>query len=174
MQLKRIGVLTSGGDCPGLNAVLRGVTKAAEKLNWQVIGFKDGLEGLLPPSQYIILDRERTAGIMQQGGTILGTTNKGHFVAKFGHGEKARVLEEVVEKAHTTLRDLRVEGLMATRFGVKAVQLIDEGKFGTMVSYQNYEIHDVPIAQAVHRLRLVDPNNQLVQTARAVDIYFGD
>ena len=38
----RIGVLTSGGDCPGLNAVLRGVVLAAEKLGWEVIGFKDG------------------------------------------------------------------------------------------------------------------------------------
>jgi len=40
----RIGILTSGGDCPGLNAVLRGVIKAAEKLGWQVIGFLDGFE----------------------------------------------------------------------------------------------------------------------------------
>ena len=40
----RIGILTSGGDCPGLNAVLRGATKAAEKLGWQVIGFLDGFE----------------------------------------------------------------------------------------------------------------------------------
>ena len=42
----RIGVLTSGGDCPGLNAVLRGVVLAAEKLGWEVIGFRDGFEGL--------------------------------------------------------------------------------------------------------------------------------
>ena len=56
MQTHRIGVLTSGGDCPGLNAVLRGVTKAAEKRGWQVIGFRDGFEGLLPPAQYMILD----------------------------------------------------------------------------------------------------------------------
>ena len=42
MHTHRIRVLTGGGDCPGLNAVLRGVTKAAEKLGWQVIGFLDG------------------------------------------------------------------------------------------------------------------------------------
>ena len=51
MHTRRIGVLTSGGDCPGLNAVLRGVTKAAEKLGWEVIGFLDGFEGLLPPQR---------------------------------------------------------------------------------------------------------------------------
>jgi 6-phosphofructokinase len=45
----RIGVLTSGGDCPGLNAVLRGVVLAADKLGWEVVGFRDGFEGLLPP-----------------------------------------------------------------------------------------------------------------------------
>jgi 6-phosphofructokinase 1 len=42
----RIGVLTSGGDCPGLNAVLRGVVLAADKLGWDVVGFRDGFEGL--------------------------------------------------------------------------------------------------------------------------------
>src|ERR1700751_5475674 len=359
MYHRRIGILTSGGDCPGLNAVLRGVTKAAEKLNWQVIGFRDGFEGLLPPCQYTIPARATTAGIMQLGGTILGTTNKGHFVAKVGSGEKTTVPKEVIESARATLAELGIEGLivvggdgslttalqlyeqgfsvigvpktidndleatsmtfgfysavscvtdalnrlhstaashkramvlevmgrhagwialhggisggadvilipeipfewekvaaavrqrdaegyqstmivvaegarprdgmqhyqqslrgeyrlggigeivarevaertgketrycilghlqrggapgpldriLGTRFGVKAVSLINEGKFGRMVSYQHYEIQDVSIAEAVHRLRVVDPENQLIETARAVDISFGD
>jgi len=67
-----------------------------------------------------------------------------------------------------------VDRLLATRFGVKAVQLVHEGKFGAMVSYQNYEILDAPIAQAVHRLRLVTPDHQLVKTAREIGISFGD
>src|SRR6185295_18556696 len=82
----RIGVLTSGGDCPGLNAVLRGVVLAAEKLGWEVIGFRDGFEGLLPPGDYLVLDRKSTEGIMALGGTIIGTTNRGHFIAKVGGG----------------------------------------------------------------------------------------
>src|SRR5580704_3266921 len=86
MQTHRIGVLTSGGDCPGLNAVLRGVTKAAEKRGWQVIGFLDGLEGLLPPARFIVLDHSKTTGIMQQGGTILGTSSRGHFESATDHG----------------------------------------------------------------------------------------
>ena len=53
----RIGVLTSGGDCPGLNAVLRGVVLGAEKLGWEVVGFRDGFEGLLPPGDHVIVDR---------------------------------------------------------------------------------------------------------------------
>ena len=83
----RNGVLTSGGDCPGLNAVLRGVVLAAEKLGWEVIGFRDGFEGLLPPGDHEILDRKSTAGIMARGGTMIGTTNRGHFVAKVGRAE---------------------------------------------------------------------------------------
>ncbi len=95
----RIGVLTSGGDCPGLNAVLRGVVLAAEKLGWEVVGFKDGFEGLLPPGEFMILDRQRTDGIMSLGGTIIGTTNRGHFIAKVGAGNRAVVAAEVIEKS---------------------------------------------------------------------------
>ena len=97
---------------PGLNAVLRGVTKAAEKLGWQVIGFLDGFEGLLPPARYIVLDHSRTHGIMQQGGTILGTSSSGHFVAKVGAGEKTQVPAEIIEKARQTMADLEIDGLI--------------------------------------------------------------
>jgi len=359
MAKTRIGVLTSGGDCPGLNAVIRGVCRAADKLGWEVIGFRDGYEGLLPPGDYMILDHKNTAGIMHLGGTILGTTNRGHFTAKVGSGGKAKINPEILGKAKQTFTNLGLTALIAiggdgslstalqlceygvpvigvpktidndleatamtfgfdsavacvadaldrlhttatshkrvmvlevmgrhagwialygglsggadiilipeipfdfekiaaevnrrekegakstmivvaegaspkegrplrhatasgehrlggisdlvgreiaartekevrtcilghlqrggaptaldrilgTRFGVKAVQLIQEKKFGTMVSYQNYQTLDVPISHAVHRLRRVDPGSQMVQTARAVEISFGD
>ncbi|MBV9673694.1 MAG: ATP-dependent 6-phosphofructokinase, partial [Verrucomicrobia bacterium] len=112
MQKKRIGILTSGGDCPGLNAVLRGVTKAAENIGWEVFGFRDGFEGLLPPARYLMLDRASTADIIQIGGTILGTTNKGHFVAKQGAGEKISIPFEVIKQAWETLAELRIDGLV--------------------------------------------------------------
>jgi 6-phosphofructokinase 1 len=355
----RIGVLTSGGDCPGLNAVLRGVVLAADKLGWEVVGFRDGFEGLLPPGSYMILDRHRTNGIMALGGTIIGTTNRGHFVAKVGAGDRAVVAAEVIEQARGVLNDIGVKALvivggdgsmttalqlqeagincigvpktidndleatamtfgfdsavdvvmdaldrlhttatshkrvmvvevmgrhagwialhggiaggadiilipeipfdyekiartirdrdaqgdlgtmvvvaegakpkdgqqvkreieggefrlggigdivareiaartaketrscvlghlqrggapttldriLGTRFGVKAVQLANEGHFGSMVSYQSYQVRHVPIADAVNRLRLVPPNGEMVQTARDVEISFGD
>ena len=85
----RIGILTSGGDCPGLNAVLRGAALAADKLGWEVLGFRDGFEGLLPPGDFTILDRKCTENIMALGGTLIGTTNRGHFVAKIGAGDRA-------------------------------------------------------------------------------------
>jgi 6-phosphofructokinase 1 len=355
----RIGVLTSGGDCPGLNAVLRGVALAADKLGWEVIGFRDGFEGLLPPASYVVLDRNSTNGIMALGGTIIGTTNRGHFAAKIGAGDRAVVPTEIVEQARKVLNDLGIRALiivggdgsmttalqlqeagincigvpktidndleatamtfgfdsavdvvmdaldrlhttatshkrvmvvevmgrhagwialhggiaggadiilipeipfdydkiaaairnrdargehgtlvvvaegarpkdgqqvkrdieggefrlggigdivareiagrtgketrscvlghlqrggapttldriLGTRFGVKAVQLANEGHFGTMVSYQSYQVRHVPIADAVNRLRLVPPNGELVQSARDVEISFGD
>src|SRR5438093_10044800 len=355
----RIGVLTSGGDCPGLNAVLRGVVLAAEKLGWEVVGFRDGFEGLLPPGDHVILDRKGTNEIMALGGTIIGTTNRGHFVAKVGAGERTIVPPEIIEHARQVLNELGVKTLiiiggdgsmvtaqqlqeagincigvpktidndleatamtfgfdsavatvmdaldrlhttaishkrvmvvevmgrhpgwialhggiaggadiilipelpfdydriagvikareaagclgtvvvvsegarpkhgeqvkrdveagefrlggigdavareiakrtgketrccvlghlqrggapttldriLATRFGVKAVQLANEGHFGSMVSYQNYKVRHVPIAEAVNRLKLVPPNGELVQTAHDVDISFGD
>jgi phosphofructokinase-like protein len=355
----RIGVLTSGGDCPGLNAVLRGVVLAAERLGWEVVGFRDGFEGLLPPGNHVVLDRQSVNGIMALGGTIIGTTNRGHFVAKVGAGNRTivpaniiagakKILDELqvraliivggdgsmvtaqqlqeagincigvpktidndleatattfgfdsavavvmdaLDRVHTTATSHRrvmvvevmgrhagwialhggiaggadiilipeipfdfdriasvvktreaagylgtvvvvaegarpkhgeqvkrdVEGgefrlggigeivtreiakrtgketrccvlghlqrggapttldrILGTRFGVKAVQLANEGHFGSMVSYQNYQVRHVPIAEAVNRLKLVSPNGEMVQTARDVDISFGD
>ena len=71
----RIGILNSGGDCPGLNAVIHGVVGAASKLGMEVIGFRDGFEGLIPPGDYMQLGLTDTVGILKLGGTILGTTN---------------------------------------------------------------------------------------------------
>ena len=111
---KRIGVLTSGGDCPGLNAVLRGIFCSAEELGWEVLGFRDGFEGMLPDGgDTMPLTRENTAGIMQIGGTILGTTNKGHFTSKVGGGEKARIPEEIIAKASRTCRELDLSAIIA-------------------------------------------------------------
>src|SRR6476619_589031 len=112
MTKPRIGVLTSGGDCPGLNAVLRGVVLAADKLGWEVLGFLDGFEGLLPPGNYKLLRRRDTAGIMPRGGTILGTTNRGHFVAKIGAGDRADIAEKVIADARDVLKSLGVDGLI--------------------------------------------------------------
>src|ERR1700719_2880856 len=108
----RIGILTSGGDCPGLNAVLRGVVLAADKLGWEVIGFRDGFEGLLPPGDHVVLDRKSTEGIMALGGTMLGTTNRGHFIAKVGAGDRAVVASEVIARAKKVLDELQVKALI--------------------------------------------------------------
>jgi 6-phosphofructokinase 1 len=76
---KRIAILTSGGDCAGLNAVIRAVVLRAHALDWEVIGIMDGTHGLLESPAGVMrlhVDNVDTV-VMRQGGTILGTTNKG-------------------------------------------------------------------------------------------------
>ncbi len=359
----RIGILNSGGDCPGLNAVIHGVVGAATEMGWEVLGFRDGFEGLLPNGPgYVKLDPERTVGILKLGGTILGTTNKGNFAVKIGVDNVAQVAADIMEQAKATIKYLGIEALivvggdgslttglqlcqegvpvvgvpktidndlqatamtfgfdsavaavvdaldrlhttadshqrvmvvevmgrhagwialyggigggadivllpeinfsmdnvanhvqrlyeaghrsvlivvaegaeieggglmtreqmdaekrqvklggigeyvaksvekmtghetrdvrlghlqrggsptpldriLGTRFGVKAVHLIKDQKFGRMVSYQSYHVGDVPIEEAVNKLRLVQPDSEVVQAARAVGISFGD
>src|SRR5207302_10247558 len=126
----RIGVLTSGGDCPGLNAVLRGVVLAAEKLGWEVIGFRDGFEGLLPPGDYAVLDRKCTENIMPLGGTIIVTTNLVHVISKEAAGDRAVVATEVIEKARKVLEEARVNALITVGGDVEmtnALQLEESG-----------------------------------------------
>lgn len=69
---KRIGILTAGGDSPGLNAAIRGVGKAADDAGMEIIGFRDGFRGLAE-NLTIKLDRRALAGILTVGGTVLGT-----------------------------------------------------------------------------------------------------
>ena len=76
-SVRRIGVLTGGGDCPGLNAVLRGLVKTAVgSYGWAVVGFEDGFDGLLDPKRVQPLTLDTVRGILPRGGTILGTTNR--------------------------------------------------------------------------------------------------
>ncbi len=75
-MVKRIGVLTGGGDCPGLNAVLRAVVKTAMvKYGWEVVGFKDGYRGLVL-NDFVTFKPGDVSGILDKGGTILGTSNR--------------------------------------------------------------------------------------------------
>jgi len=70
---RKIGVLTGGGDCPGLNAAIRAVTKSAIQRGFEVLGIHDGWRGLLD-NKTMTLDRVNTSGIIDRGGTILGTS----------------------------------------------------------------------------------------------------
>lgn len=78
--MKKILVSTGGGDCPGLNAVIRGITKrASRESDWEVWGSYEALNGLMDdPIRLVRLDDSKTSGIHVLGGTILGTTNKGN------------------------------------------------------------------------------------------------
>ncbi|PCI00255.1 MAG: 6-phosphofructokinase [Alphaproteobacteria bacterium] len=77
---KKIGILTSGGDCAGLNAVIRSVVHYADNLGWEVYGILNGTHGLLsdPPRARKLTPEEFDGTILRHGGTILGTMNKGN------------------------------------------------------------------------------------------------
>jgi len=79
MKLRRIAINTGGGDCPGLNAVIRAVVLHAHQRGIEVIGIEDGLDGLLPnkPAMARRLNPAEVWPILPRGGTILGTTNRG-------------------------------------------------------------------------------------------------
>jgi len=108
----RIGILTGGGDCPGLNAVIRAVVKTAAQRDWETIGVLGGFEGLLSPVKTRLLDYHEMDGLLFVGGTILGTSNKGRFTAKTGHGEARRIPDEVLDEACRNFRQLGLNALV--------------------------------------------------------------
>ena len=126
----RIGLLNGGGDCPGLNAVTHGVVGSATQLGWEVLGFKDGYEGLLSPGNYKLLKVEKTEGILKQGGTILGTSSRGHFASKVGVGGVRKIPAGMMEEAFSTLKKLGVEALICVGGDgslTTALQFYEEG-----------------------------------------------
>jgi phosphofructokinase-like protein len=109
--VRKIGILTGGGDAPGLNAVIRAVVKAAANANIEVIGLEDSFDGLLDPSRTRVLTPRDVTGILRLGGTILGTTNHGdpfEYPADTPTG-KVDYSDRVVETFHK----MGLDGLVA-------------------------------------------------------------
>jgi 6-phosphofructokinase 1 len=78
-EIRKIGICTGGGDCPGLNAVIRAAVKTAIlKYRFDVVGIRDGFDGLIWPEKSRTLTLNDVSGILPRGGTILGTTNRGN------------------------------------------------------------------------------------------------
>src|SRR4051812_15394603 len=77
-KVRRIGVLTGGGDAPGLNAVIRAVVRGGANCNCEIIGLEDSFDGLIEPDRWRRLVPKDVTGILRVGGTILGTTNRGN------------------------------------------------------------------------------------------------
>lgn len=107
---KRIGILTGGGDCPGLNTVLDSIVKSLQS-GYEIIGFYKGFEGLYSNS-YIKLDSKLTNQFKFLGGTILKTVNQGHFSAKNKDGQNNTIDKEVLELAKKNYDDLGLEALV--------------------------------------------------------------
>lgn len=131
-----IGILNSGGDCPGINAVVEGFVSAAYSRGWRVIGFHDGFEGLLPVAggrRYEILTPNKTHKIRSYGGTILGTTNTGNFNVRINKMGRASIDPEVMIKAKKTI----------TALGLQALVVI--GGDGSAKTAQLFSEEDLPV-----------------------------
>ena len=107
-----IGILTSGGDCPGLNAVIRAAVVSSDRLGYSCVGFLRGYEGLVDPVDYIPLTPGNTSGILTLGGTILGSTNRGRFAATVGEDQRIAIDPKLLEGVAQTVRQLGICGLI--------------------------------------------------------------
>ncbi len=111
---RTIAILTGGGDCPGLNAVIRAVTKTAiNQHGWKVIGIEDGFDGLVGNQRWRELHLADVRGLLARGGTILGTSNRGnpfsYPVTIDGRDEVIDISDQVLK----TFKDLEADALIA-------------------------------------------------------------
>ena len=138
--IRRIGVLTSGGDAPGLNAVIRAVVRSAEvDHGWAVLGIEHGFEGLIGRPRTRTLDSSAVSGLLPQGGTILGSTNKGHFSTMQVDGEWVRDPAPYKELAANT-----------KRLGIDALVVIGgEGSQGIASELSHYGIRAVGVPKTI-------------------------
>ena len=126
-EIKRIGVLTGGGDCSGLNAVVRAVTLTAiNKYGCEVIGFKKGYAGLYA-NDYMELTVENTEKILNQGGTILRNSNKDNLFNYAYRDENGNI-------QHKDVSDVAVENLK--KLNIDALVVI--GGDGTLTSARDF------------------------------------
>src|SRR5579885_3497291 len=107
---KTIAITTGGGDCPGLNAVIRAVVKCSiGKYGWNVLGILDGFDGLIWPEKTRVLTMKDVSTILPRGGTILGTTNRGNpFAYKLDDGAVHDLSDTVIANA----RDMGIDCLI--------------------------------------------------------------
>ena len=111
-KIKRIGIMTGGGDCPGLNAVIRAVAKRALfEREWEVIGIEDGYEGMIK-GRFRRLTASDVSGILAQGGTILGTSNTSDPYAYIVKRGKTTVRRDVSAQAIRNVRDKGLDALV--------------------------------------------------------------
>lgn len=131
---KTIGLVTGGGDAPGLNAVIRAVVKTAVgEYGWRVVGIEDSFEGLLTPTKSRKLEPSDVRGLLPRGGTILGARNRGRFVER-GAGGKSILPDDVYKEAVSNLERLGIDALVvvggegtlaiASEFDRRGVQVV--------------------------------------------------
>lgn len=106
-------MLTGGGDAPGLNAVIRAVVKTAySDFGWEVLGIRDGFDGLLDQHGAVQLTPQEVRGILPRGGTILGTANRGNPFARLVVRDGREQVVDVSDQVEARVRDLGIDALI--------------------------------------------------------------
>lgn len=188
MPATRLGILTAGGDCAGLNAVIRGLVCAAAERNLEVVGFAEGYEGLLHPAEARPLTPSGTRGIEATGGTILGTTNKGRFQTRRGANGQIVLPEPLVRTARQTLEQHRVGALIVlggdgslrtalhlVRAGLPVIgvpKTIDNDLESTDVAF-GFDTAVTRIAEAVANLRTTAESHRRVMVLEVMGRHTG-
>lgn len=120
MTIQRVGILTGGGDCPGLNAVIRAAVRVGrQKYGWEMLGIEDAFNGLVDldyrsPHGNRWLELADVSGIIEQGGTILGTSNRGDpFQAIVDNGDGTTSTEDVSAKVLENFQTLGLDALIS-------------------------------------------------------------
>jgi len=187
-KVKRIGVLTGGGDCPGLNAVLRAIVKTADTdYDMDVIGFLDGYEGLIE-NRYRELSSKDVSGILTQGGTILGTSNQADpFHYPMLEGENYIYLDrsnQAVQNFEKLGLDVLVaiggDGTMAASArmmekGLTVVgvpKTIDNDLFGTDVTF-GYDSAVTTATEAIDKIHTTAQSHHRVMIVEVMGRYAG-
>jgi 6-phosphofructokinase 1 len=112
MQMRKLAVLTGGGDCPGLNAVIRAIVKKANKHGIEVIGIRDGYHGAVE-GDFFPLSYQEISGILPRGGTILGTSNRDNPFAYVDYSKDATVSVDRSDDVLAHLKAQNVDALLA-------------------------------------------------------------
>jgi 6-phosphofructokinase 1 len=170
---KRIGILTAGGDCPGLNAAIRGVGKTAiVEYGMEVIGFRSGYTGLIN-NDYIELKESQLSGILTLGGTILGTSREKPYKSGGNPGEITQGPGAIIQNYHNLGLDALVciggNGTMKTanllsKEGLHVVGIpktIDNDVWGTDITFGFESAVDIA-TEAIDRLHTTANSHQRV------------
>src|SRR3990172_4355978 len=131
-ELQRLGVLTGGGDAPGLNAVIRAVVKSSANSGIECIGLEDSFDGLLEPGRSRVLTPHDVTGILRLGGTIIGTINRGdpfHHPVETSEGTRDysdRVIEMFHNMGLGALIVIGGDGTLgiAHKFGLRGIPVV--------------------------------------------------
>ena len=147
-EIKRIGVLTSGGDCAGLNAVISAVVASAEKKGWEVYGIHDGTEGITDKEhRYEVLTTKNFCDMPwpRLSGSYLGSLNKGLRIES---------LEEVSKKFSQGVKDLGLDGIVVIG-GDGSMNIVSNMSKNNSITYSN--------------LKLLDDNQNVLYSAPQTD-----